>query len=82
MASITVRNLSDQSKENLRVQAAQCGSSLEAYVRSILQEASSVETTKPIDILRLARRFFGTRSGINLELPKRGSHREAAHFDT
>lgn len=82
MASITIRNLSDQSKEKLRVQAAQKGISLEAHVRRLLQEASGVEATQPVNLLELARRFFGARGGVDLELPQRGSHRKVGYFES
>jgi len=75
MGSITIRNLPDQSKEVLRVQAARSGISLEAYVRKILEEASGLESDKKINILELAQGYFGSQGGVNLELPKRGSHR-------
>jgi len=69
MGSITIRNLPDQLKENLRVQAAPNGISLEAYVRQILEEASGLESGKKIDILQLAQGYFGSQGGIDLELP-------------
>ncbi|MEC4681543.1 MAG: hypothetical protein VST67_12725 [Nitrospirota bacterium] len=69
MASITIRNLPDQSKESLRVQAAQNGISLEAYVRQILEEASGLESGKKINILELAQGYFGSQGGVDLELP-------------
>ena len=79
MASITIRNLPDQSKESLRVQAAKNGISLEAYVRKILEEASGLEPDKKINILELAQGYFGPQGGVDLELPKRGSHRGSSH---
>ena len=43
MASITIRNLSVESKERLRRRAARSGRSLEALVRSILDQAAAEE---------------------------------------
>ena len=80
MGSITIRNLPDQSKNSLRVQAAKSGMSLEAYVRKILVEASGLESDKKINILELAQGYFGSQGGVDLELPKRGSHRGSSHF--
>ncbi len=80
MGSITIRNLPDQSKEVLRVQAAKSGISLEAYARQILEEASGHESDKKINILELAQGYFGSHGGVNLELPKRGSHRRSNHL--
>ena len=80
MASITIRNLPDQSKESLRVQAAKSGISLEAYVRQILEEASGLESGKKVNLLELAQGYFGSKGGVDLELPNRGSHRGSSHF--
>ena len=80
MGSITIRNLSDQSKESLRVQAAKSGISLEAYVRRILEEVSGHESGKKVNIFELAQGYFGLRGGVDLELPKRDSHRDSRHF--
>lgn len=71
MASITIRGLSDRTKKNLRVQAAQAGVSLESYIRNILQKVSSSSTAGPLDILSLAEKYFGSKHGVELELPKR-----------
>jgi len=43
MASITIRNLSAESKERLRRRAAHSGRSLEALARSILDQATAEE---------------------------------------
>ena len=49
MASITIRRLSDESKERLRRRAERSGCSLEALVRSILDQAAHepIESTPP-----------------------------------
>ncbi len=49
MASITVRRLSDESKERLRKRAERSGCSLEALARSILDQAAHepIECTPP-----------------------------------
>jgi len=80
MGSITIRKLPDQSKESLRVQAAKSGLSLEAYVRQILEEASGLESGKKVNILELAQSNFGSQGGVDLELPKRSSHRGSIHL--
>ncbi len=54
MASITIRNLSQESKERLRQRAARRGCSLEALVRSILDSAAEetvVSTGFPHDLI-------------------------------
>ncbi len=54
MASITIRNLSPESKVRLRQRAEQRGCSLEALVRSILDQAAAdtAESTRfPHDLM-------------------------------
>ena len=46
MASLTIRNLPEDVKQSLRVQAAQAGLSMEAYARNLLQSASGVPATQ------------------------------------
>ncbi len=82
MANITIRNFPDNIKENLRVQAAKSGISLEAYARYILQKASTSDNFMQPSILDLADIYFGAENGIDLELPKRSSSRTEIKFDT
>jgi antitoxin FitA len=81
MASITIRNLPDKTKDVLRVRAAQEGVSLEAYVRNLLQRVSTSETSPSTTIVDLARKYFGPKNGVDLELPSRRTHREPPEFD-
>lgn len=81
MASITIRNLPDKTKEALRIHAAQCGVSLEAYVRQILKKASRANGLKPVSILDIAEKCFGSRHGIDIELPERSSKRQPIEFN-
>ena len=80
MASITVRELPNQTKEKLRVQAAQSGVSLEAYVRQVLLRASAEGGTPGPDVASLARKYFGPEHGVELDLPSRGSGRPPIDF--
>lgn len=77
MATITVRNLPYDVKEALRVMAAQNGVSLEAYVRRILKRESTQNAPERPDLAALALDYFGSAHGIALDLPPRGSHRDA-----
>ncbi len=81
MANITIRDIPDKTKEILRVQAVCSSVSLEAYVRYILQKASSVEGQKFDDILSLAEKYFGSKSGVELDLPKRKTRRKIPDFN-
>ena len=80
MANITIRDLPDQTKEALRVRAAQSGISLEAYVRHVLQKASCSDAFETVNILKLADQYFGSKHGVDLPLPKRGSRRQPVDF--
>ncbi|WP_221285300.1 FitA-like ribbon-helix-helix domain-containing protein [Haloferula luteola] len=82
MANITIRDLPDQTKETLRVRAAQQGVSLEAFVRQVLQEASQARRPKAAGLFELSREFFGSGRGVELELPPRHSRRPAVDFDS
>ncbi len=80
MANITVRDIPDSTKESLRIQAATAGVSLEAYVRYILQAASSSDSFMQPDIMDLADKYFGSENGVELELPERSSKRNEIEF--
>lgn len=81
MASITIRDLPDKTKELLRMHAAQAGISLEAYVCHILQKASLANEFKSADIAQIAEKYFGAKHGVELDLPARGTKRQAIDFD-
>ena len=81
MASITIRNLSDKTKEALRIHAAQSGVSLESYVRQILRKASGANGLKPVSILDMAEKYFGSKNGVDIELPERSSERQFIEFN-
>lgn len=51
MASMTIRNLSDDIKQRLRIQAAEHGHSMEEEARIILR-AALMEHTPPINLAR------------------------------
>ena len=79
MANLSIRNIPDKTKEILRVQAAKSGVSLEAHVRNILQDASTTEA-KQLGVMELAGKYFGSKCGVDLELPSRSSSREKVDF--
>jgi len=81
MANITIRDLPDNTKESLRVQAAKSGVSLEAYARLILQKASNSDFFLQSNILDLASKYFGRENGVELDLPDRSSKREEVKFE-
>ncbi len=65
MASITVRNLPDETHRALRVRAAQNGRSTEAEIRAILEEA-----VRPKERLRIGSELaaFGDKFDLSREI--------------
>jgi plasmid stability protein len=76
MANVNVRGLSDQTKEALRVRAAKAGMSLEAYARRALTKAAMTNGDEPKSLVELAEKHFGTRHGVELDLPSRSTQRK------
>ena len=69
MAAITIRQLSDETKQQLRIRAAHNGRSMEAEVREILEAAVRPKVDiRWVDILLEAADEVG---GVTLDLPAR-----------
>ena len=83
MATLTIRNLDERIKAQLRIQAARHGRSMEEEARTILR--SDIEARQPI----AGRKGLGSRihehfaqlGGVELELPDRASLPTPAQFD-
>jgi plasmid stability protein len=83
LATLTIRNLDDATKAQLRLQAARHGRSMEEEARTILRDAVSGGTSTP------ATRGLGSRiqahfahlGGVELELPERTSLPQPAAFE-
>lgn len=80
MASITIRNLDDELKTQLRVAAANNGRSMEEEARVIIRQALSRMNAKGGLGSRINSRF-ATLDAADLPLPERGSKPRAASFD-
>ena len=80
MASITIRNLDDDVKTQLRTRAAGNGRSMEEEARLILREAVGREA-EPKNLAAFIRECFAPFGGVELELPSRGPMREPPRFD-
>ena len=81
MASITIRNLDDELKAQLRVRAAQHGRSMEQEVRVLLQQALSAQRApRQPHLVELARALFGPQNGVDLALPPRAGPRRPPSF--
>ena len=81
MASITIRNLDDGLKSQLRLRAAQHGRSMEDEARHILRIALAEKTRGPSNLFDGIRRRIAPLGGVDLEIPRRGTMREPPRFD-
>jgi plasmid stability protein len=83
MATLTIRNLDERTKAQLRVQAARHGRSMEEEARTILRTA--IESTQAeVQVERLGSRIhahFAELGGVELDLPKRSSAPAPAEFE-
>lgn len=78
MASVTVRNLPDETHRALRVRAAQNGRSTEAEIREILEAA-----VKPKDRLKIGSELaaFGDKHKLDLESERKQEPPRVASFE-
>lgn len=81
MASMTIRNLDDQLKTRLRIQAAVHGRSMEDEARDILRSALSREPQTGQSLVDAVRKRVQSMGGVDLELPVREPIRAAVDFD-
>ena len=84
MATLTIRNLDERTKAQLRIQAARHGRSMEEEARTILRAA--IEAQQPVPAGKgLGSRIhahFAQLGGVELELPERSSLPTPAEFDS
>lgn len=80
MASITIRNLDDDLKAQLRVVAASHGRSMEEEARVIIRRAMAQADSRGGVGSRIHARF-AQHGGVDLELPARTDKPRAADFD-
>lgn len=76
MASITIRNLDEQTKERLRVRAARRKRSMEEEARNILRTALARDSATPGNLAEAIRRRFEPLGGVVIPLPAREPIRE------
>jgi plasmid stability protein len=80
MASITIRNLDEATKQALRVRAAEHGLSMEAEARRILREAVGAPAARR-DLAKSIRARVEAAGGVELEIPEREPLRDPVRFD-
>ena len=75
MASMTIRNLSDEIKQRLRIQAAEHGHSMEEEVRVILRVALANNNPR-VKLAQSIRARFKPLGGVELDIPPREPMRD------
>ena len=70
MASMTIRNLDEDIKQRLRVQAAEHGRSMEEEAQAILRTAL-IEAASPTNLAQAIRARFAPLGGVELDIPPR-----------
>jgi antitoxin FitA len=72
MAAVSIRNLDDRVKKQLRIRAARHGRSMEAEIRAILAAAVR-EPGDDEDLFTALLDRFGALGGVDVELPPRST---------
>lgn len=80
MASITIRNLEEKLKSQLRIRAAHHGRSMEDEAREILRLTLAKGNQAAPNLVEKIRRRFAALRGIDLELATREALREPPRF--
>jgi antitoxin FitA len=76
MASITIRQLEDNTKRKLRMRAARHGRSMEQEARELLKAALNQPEEQPDDLGKAIRDIFAPLGGVELRIPPRGPIRD------
>jgi antitoxin FitA len=76
MASITIRQLPEDTKRKLKIRAAEHGRSMEHEARAILQTELNKPSQSGKDLVEAIRRRFAPLGGVDLEIPPRGPIRD------
>lgn len=82
MASITIRNLDEETKNRLRVRAAQRRRSMEDEARNILRETLARDSAPPGNLAKAIAARFKPIGGVDLDQPVREDMREPPAFDS
>lgn len=80
MASITIRNLDEATKDRLRIRAAHRRRSMEEEARNILREALAGDGATPANLARVIASRFEPFGGVDLDQPVREPMREPPSF--
>jgi antitoxin FitA len=80
MATLTIRQLDENTKKRLRVRAAHHGRSMEEEAREILRSALIVSSAANRNLAEAIHKRFAPFDGLDLRLPRRDAMRKAADF--
>jgi len=80
MATLTIRQLDEETKTKLRVRAALHGRSMEEEAREILESVLGESSLTTENLAERVRRRFGPLGGVELELPPRDAVRKLPKF--
>jgi len=82
MATLTIRNLDDSTKAQLRLQAARHGRSMEEEARAILRQAvaGAPPQSAMAGVGHRIQAHFAQLGGVELELPDRSDQSDAPDF--
>lgn len=80
MAAITIRNIDEQLKQRLRIQAARHGRSMEEEARDILRASLSVDTSGYPSLVESIRARIEPLGGVDLNFPRHEPVREPPDF--
>lgn len=74
MATLTIRNVEDEVKQQLKINAARNGVSLEEELRSVVRQAARQPRTRPQfdNLYDAIRDLVEPHGGFDLEIPQRG----------
>jgi plasmid stability protein len=80
MAAITIRNIDEALKRQLRIRAAEHGRSMEEEARDILRQAMGRVAPSP-ELGQAIHRRFAALGGVELDLPARDPMPDAPRLD-
>jgi len=80
MATLTIRQLDEKTKSQLRVRAAHHGRSMEEEAREILRTALTASSDPNMNLAKAIRRRFARLGGVELETLARDAVRQPPEF--
>ena len=80
MATLTIRQLDEQTKVRLRIRAAHHGHSMEEEAREILRSALRPPLSVRANLAHAIHQRFARFGGLELDLPKPDAMRQAPQF--